>query len=63
MLYDDMVFDPHDLTPWHDNPTTEKLFLLKSMMRTPTGKELAEKRDQFMRQFVHQIQEEYLMNA
>jgi HD superfamily phosphodiesterase len=33
------------------------------MMRTPTGRELAEKRDQFMREFVHQIQEEYLMNA
>ncbi|KAH8551743.1 hypothetical protein BGW37DRAFT_311372 [Umbelopsis sp. PMI_123] len=41
----------------------EKLFLLKDMMRTSTGKELAEKRDQFMRNFVHQIQEEYLLNA
>jgi uncharacterized protein len=45
------------------NITTEKLFLLKDMMRTSTGKELAEKRDQFMRNFVHQIQEEYLLNA
>lgn len=58
-----MVCDAHDLTPWRDTATTEKLFLLKNMMRTPTGRELAEKRDQFMRQFVHQIQEEYLMNA
>jgi HD superfamily phosphodiesterase len=41
----------------------EKLFLLKDMMRTPIGKQLAEKRDQFMRDFVHQIQQEYLMSA
>ncbi|KAF7727213.1 hypothetical protein EC973_007911 [Apophysomyces ossiformis] len=37
----------------------EKLFRLKSMMRTPTGKAMAEERDQFMRLFVKQIEAEY----
>ncbi|KAG0163705.1 hypothetical protein DFQ28_003231 [Apophysomyces sp. BC1034] len=37
----------------------EKLFRLKSMMRTSKGKAMAEERDQFMRLFVKQIENEY----
>ncbi|KAI9278764.1 hypothetical protein BDA99DRAFT_531504 [Phascolomyces articulosus] len=36
----------------------EKLFRLSSMMRTPTGKQLAKKRDQFMHAFIRQIEDE-----
>ncbi|KAI7901001.1 uncharacterized protein BX663DRAFT_515971 [Cokeromyces recurvatus] len=38
----------------------EKLFNLKSLMRTSKGKELATERHRFMQQFVHQIQLETL---
>lgn len=41
----------------------EKLFKLKSMMRTPTGQKMAEKRHQFMHDFVDQIQQEYLLST
>ncbi len=37
----------------------EKLFLLKDMMNTPTGKKLAEHRDRFMHQFVDQFLQEW----
>ncbi|KAI8090267.1 uncharacterized protein B0P05DRAFT_530086 [Gilbertella persicaria] len=37
----------------------EKLFKLKSMMRTPKGKALAVERDQFMQLFVQQIEKEF----
>ncbi|KAG1463596.1 hypothetical protein G6F46_003021 [Rhizopus delemar] len=37
----------------------EKLFKLKTMMRTRKGKALAIKRDEFMKTFVDQINEEY----
>ncbi|KAI8335637.1 hypothetical protein EDC96DRAFT_524622 [Choanephora cucurbitarum] len=37
----------------------EKLFKLKSMMRTPKGKTLAHDRDVFMQQFVQQIEKEF----
>ncbi|KAI7852696.1 hypothetical protein BDC45DRAFT_443705 [Circinella umbellata] len=36
----------------------EKLFRLSSMMRTPVGKEMAKKRDQFMHAFIAQIEDE-----
>lgn len=37
----------------------EKLFKLKTMMRTERGKELAIQRDNFMQLFVKQINDEY----
>lgn len=37
----------------------EKLFRLKSMMRTPKGKSLAIERDRFMQTFVDQIDREF----
>lgn len=37
----------------------EKLFLFKNMMNTPTGKKLADQRDQFMHQFVDQFLDEW----
>ncbi|KAG2176387.1 hypothetical protein INT43_005621 [Umbelopsis isabellina] len=41
----------------------EKLFKLKFMMRTPTGQKMAEKRHQFMHDFVDQIQQEYALTT
>ncbi|KAI8378930.1 hypothetical protein BD560DRAFT_324671 [Blakeslea trispora] len=38
----------------------EKLFKLKSMMRTAKGKALAQERDLFMQQFVQQIEREFM---
>ncbi|KAI7871723.1 hypothetical protein BDF14DRAFT_1718343 [Spinellus fusiger] len=37
----------------------EKLFRLKTMMRTEKGKIMAEERDRFMRVFVQQVEDEY----
>lgn len=40
-------------------PYIEKLFRLKTMMRTARGKVLANERDRFMQSFVDQIDKEY----
>lgn len=40
-------------------PFIEKLFRLKTMMRTARGKALAIERDRFMQSFVDQIDKEY----
>lgn len=39
----------------------EKLFRLKTMMRTPKGKALAIERDRFMQLFVQQVNDEFEM--
>lgn len=41
--------------------SVEKLFRLRSLMRTKRGREMAEERDRFMREFVARVEKEYEM--
>lgn len=67
LLYDpDFKAEMHESFEAYKNSTSsslhhfyEKLFLLKDMMNTATGKKLAEDRDRFMHQFVDQFLAEW----
>jgi uncharacterized protein len=56
-----------DKHTYHKNKGTtlnhfyEKLFLLKNLINTAKGQELAEKRDKIMHEFVSAIEEEYML--